>query len=52
LYAATVQDKALYLSLLHEILEAGDQGSLYRLSNKVARRRAARALTRVDELFF
>jgi DNA-binding phage protein len=52
LYAATVQDKALYLSLLHEILEAGDQGSLYRLSNKVARRRAVRALTRVDELFF
>jgi DNA-binding phage protein len=52
LYAVVVQDKALYLSLLHEILESGDQGALYRLSNKVARRRAARALARVDELFF
>jgi hypothetical protein len=52
LYAVTAQDRALYLSLLREILEAGDQGAAYRLSNKVARRRAARALARVDELFF
>jgi hypothetical protein len=33
-------------------MEAGDQGQLYRLGNKVARRRAVRALARVDELFF
>jgi hypothetical protein len=46
------QDRALYVSLLREILEAPDQGSLHRLSNKVARRRAARALGRVDELFY
>jgi len=52
LYAVAVQDRALYLSLLHAILEAGDQGAAYRLSNKVARRRAVRALARTDELFF
>jgi hypothetical protein len=52
LYAVAAQDRVLYVSLLHEVLEAGDQGSAYRLSNKVARRRAVRALARVDELFF
>jgi hypothetical protein len=52
LYAVAVQDRALYLSLLREIMEAGDQGQAARLSNKVARRRAVRALARVDELFF
>jgi hypothetical protein len=52
LYAVATQDRALYLSLLHEIIEAGDQGQPYRLSNKVARRRAIRALARVDDLFF
>jgi hypothetical protein len=52
LYAVSVQDRALYESLLREVLQAGDQGSDYRMSNKVARRRAARALSRTDELFF
>jgi hypothetical protein len=52
LYAVAAQDRALYLSLLREVMEAGDQGQLYRLGNKVARRRAVRALARVDELFF
>jgi hypothetical protein len=52
LYAVAVQDRALYLSLLREVMEAGDQGQMYRLGNKVARRRAVRALGRVDELFF
>jgi hypothetical protein len=52
LYAVAVQDRALYLSLLREIMEAGDQGQAFRLSNKVARRRAIRAFARVDELFF
>jgi hypothetical protein len=51
LYAVSVGDRALFLSLLHEVLEAGDQGNAFRMTNKVARRRAQRALTRVDELF-
>jgi hypothetical protein len=46
------QDRELYVSLLREILEAPDQGNSVRLSNKVARRRAARALARTDELFY
>lgn len=51
LYAVNVQDRALFLALLHEIIEAPDQGDAYRLANKVAKRRALRLLTRVDELF-
>jgi hypothetical protein len=51
LYAISVQDRALYLSLLHEVIEAGDQGPLFRLGNKVAKRRAQRYLQRVDEFF-
>jgi len=50
--AVANQDRALYVSLLHEIIEAPDQGNSYRLSNKVAKRRAVRALTKVDELFY
>jgi hypothetical protein len=50
--AVALQDRALYMALLREILEAPDQGNDYRLSNKVARRRAQRALTRADELFY
>jgi hypothetical protein len=46
------QDRALYTALLREILEAPDQGNSVRLSNKVARRRAVRALARTDELFY
>jgi hypothetical protein len=49
--AVAAQDRALYTSLLHEILEAPDQGNLHRLSNKVARRRAERALAKTEELF-
>lgn len=52
LYAVNVQDRALYVSLLREILEAPDQGAPFRMSNKVARRRATRALARTDDLFF
>jgi hypothetical protein len=52
LYAVAVQDRALYESLLHEIIDAGDQGQAFRLSNKVAKRRAVRALARGEELFF
>jgi hypothetical protein len=52
LYATTTQDRALYVALLREILEAPDQGAAYRMTNKVARRRAVRALARVDDLFY
>jgi hypothetical protein len=46
------QDRSLYVAVLREILEAPDQGNAYRLSNKVARRRALRALAKTDELFY
>lgn len=52
LCAVANQDRELYVSLLREILEAPDQGNSVRLSNKVARRRATRALARTDELFY
>lgn len=52
LYAVNVQDRALFVSLMHEIIESGDEGAPFRMSNKVARRRATRALARVDELFY
>jgi TRAP transporter T-component len=44
LCAVALQDRALYTKLLREIVEAPDQGNQHRLSNKVARRRAVRAL--------
>lgn len=51
-YGIAAQDRALYTSVLREIVEAPDQGNAYRLSNKVARRRAVRALAKTDELFY
>jgi TRAP transporter T-component len=51
-YAIAAQDRKLYTSVLREILEAPDQGNAYRLSNKVARRRAVRALQKTEELFY
>jgi TRAP transporter T-component len=50
-YAVNAQDKALFVSLLKEVLEAGDQGNDNRLSNKVARRRAERYLSHIDDYF-
>lgn len=50
-YAVNAQERRLFLSLLREIIDAGDQGAAYRLANKVARRRALRLLARTDELF-
>jgi hypothetical protein len=50
-YAVNAQDKALFVSLLHEVVEAGDQGNGVRLSNKVARRRALRYLANIDQWF-
>ena len=52
LYAVTYQDRELYLKLLHEVVNADDQGNRYRLGNKVAQRRAQRYLQQVDDLFF
>lgn len=51
IYAVNAQDRELFVSLMREVIEAGDQGDDVRLSNKVARRRAERYLTHVDELF-
>lgn len=50
LYALTVNDKELFLSLLHEIIEAPDQGNDVRLANKIARVRAQLLLSKVDML--
>jgi hypothetical protein len=51
IYAINAQDRQLFVSLLREVIEAGDQGNDVRMSNKVARRRAERNLAHVDELF-
>ncbi len=51
LYGINAQDRELFVSLLREVVQAGDAGGRYRLGNKVARRRALRFLARVDELF-
>jgi hypothetical protein len=50
-YAVNAQDKALFVSLVREVIEAGDQGDSVRLSNKVARRRAERYLANLDHYF-
>ncbi len=50
-YAVNAQDRALFVALLQEVLEAPDQGSDIRLSNKVARHRAERYIQRVDAWF-
>jgi TRAP transporter T-component len=52
LCAVALRDRALYESVLREIIDGADQGQMHRLSNKVARRRAIRALSRADELFY
>lgn len=50
-YAVNTNNRELYVSLLREVVEAGDVLPEARLSNKVARRRAIRALAQADELF-
>src|SRR5690606_20404021 len=50
-YAVATEDRALYLALLREVVEAGDVLPEGRLQNRIAKRRAARAIRRVDELF-
>ena len=51
IYAVAKQDRELFLRLLHEIIEAPDQGDDIRMNNKVARFRAKRYLRRVDDWF-
>jgi hypothetical protein len=41
----------MFLALMREIIESGDKGHPVRMSNKVARRRAARYLANVAEWF-
>ena len=50
-YAVNAQDRELFIKLVTEVLEAPDQGSDIRLSNKVARHRAERYIQRVDAWF-
>ncbi len=50
-YAVNAQDRALFIQLVNEVLEAPDQGSDIRLSNKVARHRAERYIQHVDDWF-
>jgi hypothetical protein len=50
-YAVNTQNRALFGQLLNEVIDAPDQGSSVRLSNKVARRRAERYLTQADQWF-
>lgn len=50
-YAINALDKPLFLSLMREIVAAGDLGRSVRMSNKVARRRAVRYLAHVSEWF-
>ena len=50
-YAVMVQDRALFQSLLQEVLNAGDIYPVDRLTNQVAKRRARRDMAMVDDLF-
>jgi hypothetical protein len=50
-YAVNTQNRELFEKLLNEIIDAPDLGPKVRLSNKIARVRAARYLARIDELF-
>jgi len=50
-YAVKRQDRELFISLLREVLEAGDVMPEARLGNRIAKRRAARYLRQVDQLF-
>ncbi len=52
-YAVQTQDRELFETTLNEILEASpDLYPEQRLANELAKRRAARLLERVDDLFF
>jgi hypothetical protein len=50
-YAVNTRNTDLFFKLLNEVIEAPDAGGEFRLSNKVARIRAERYLSRAKELF-
>lgn len=50
-YAVNTGNRALFISLLREIIDGGDPDESVRLANRLARQRAIRLLARVDELF-
>lgn len=50
-YATARLDRELYISLLTEVIEAGDVLPEARLSNRIAKHRAARYLSQVNERF-
>ena len=50
-YAVAKQDRALFLKLLHEVLDTPDLGSDIRMTNKVARHRAKRYIKKVNDWF-
>lgn len=51
MYAVMVQDRALFRRLLEEVINAEDVMPEQRLANQVAKRRAARYLSQIDDLF-
>jgi len=51
IYAVNAQNKELYVKLLNEVIESGDLGNDVRLNNKIARIRAVRYLSQVNDLF-
>ncbi|MFO0601628.1 MAG: TRAP transporter TatT component family protein [Polyangiales bacterium] len=51
MYAVMVQDRALFRRLLEEVINAGDVMPEQRLANQIAKRRAARYLAQIDDLF-
>ncbi len=51
LHAVDTHDRALFVALLQEVLEAEDVAPSMRLSNQIAKRRAGRYLRPVDALF-
>ena len=51
-YAVITNNRELFETLLREIIDAPDQGNEVRLGYKIARRRARRRLSQVDDLFY
>lgn len=49
-YALATEDRALFITLLREIIDGGDPDPSVRLANRIARRKAIRLLRRVEEL--
>ena len=50
-YAVQTQNRELFVQLLEEVIAAGDVNRETRLLNKIARRRAQRYLTDINEFF-